>query len=73
MISKDPDMTTFGLSVARDLSEASENAWPVIFDELRKRRQLSIAIHQMNKLLSDPGHRDLALAALRRIGLEHGG
>jgi hypothetical protein len=63
----------FGLGIAYKLAEASDDELLVVFDRLRRDRQLSVAVHQMNVLLTDAAHKEIALAALRRLGLEHAG
>ena len=63
----------FGLDVAHQLAEASEDEWLLIFEHLRGDCKLSIAVHQMNALLANPAHRDVVLAAFRRLGLEYAG
>jgi hypothetical protein len=63
----------FGLSVAQQLCETSGDDWVTIYQNLRHKRKLYVAVHEMNALLNDPTYKDLARAALRRIGLEHGG
>jgi hypothetical protein len=62
-----------GLLVARQLTQAKDSEWPEIFEGLRRTRQLSAAMHGINALLDDPAHRELAVTALRRVGLEYGG
>ena len=61
--------TDFGLGVARYLVGATEEDWPNIVEQLRFKRQLSIAVGAMNVLLDHPEHRAVAIAAFRRIGL----
>ena len=63
----------FGLSIARKLSRARDEVWPTIFDDLRRRRQLSAAAREINQLMDDSEQGDVARAALRRIGLEYEG
>jgi hypothetical protein len=59
----------FGLEVAHRLSAASDDEWPTYFEHLRRRKELSQAIRQINALLAEPKHRRVAVDALRRIGL----
>ena len=63
----------FGLRIAQQVANATDDEWLGIFYELLKTRQLSTAIRQMNQLLDHPQHSELAMTAFRRIGLEHGG
>jgi hypothetical protein len=44
-----------------------------IFEGLRRRGRLSATVHQLNSMLEQPAHRELAAHALKRFGLEHGG
>ncbi len=60
-----------GLKVARKFSCASDDEWPAYFEQLRRGKQLSQAIRQINALLDESEHRQIAVAALRRIGLLH--
>ena len=61
----------FGLEVARKFSCANADEWPKYFEQLRRGSQLSQAIRQINTLLAEPEHRQVAIDALRRIGLWH--
>ena len=61
----------FGLEVARRFSSASDEEWPAYFEQLRREMQLSHAIREINALLAEPEHRQVAVDALRRIGLWH--
>jgi hypothetical protein len=64
-----PGALTFGLNIAQLLVDLPDHQWPEVFEELRQSRELTKAIGQINQLLHDPSHRDLAVSALRRIGL----
>jgi hypothetical protein len=59
----------FGLRVAHLLNRSSDAEWPEHFERLRRDRQLSTAIRQINALLDDQTNREVAVGALRRIGL----
>ena len=59
----------FGLDVARKVSVGTEDDWLALFEQLRRDRQLSTALCQINALLSEPEHRPIAIAALKRMGL----
>jgi hypothetical protein len=61
----------FGLEVARQFCCASDDEWPAYFEHLRRGKRLSQAITQINALLDEPEHRQVAVDALRRIGLWH--
>jgi hypothetical protein len=61
----------FGLNIAGLLVSLPEPQWMEVFEELRRTKELSKAIGEINQLLSDPVHRDLAVSALRRVGLYH--
>ena len=43
------------------------------FEGLRRRGRLSATVHQLNSMLRQPAHREVAVLALKRMGLEHGG
>ena len=60
-----------GKSVARRIVEASDQQWAGIVHELAARRELGKAVRQINRMLEDPQHEDLARSALARIGLMH--
>jgi len=59
----------FGLNVAGLFVELPDAQWTEAFEELRRTKELAKAIGEINQLLNDPVHRDLAVAALRRVGL----
>jgi hypothetical protein len=44
-----------------------------IFEGLRRRGRLSATVHQLNSMLEQPAHREVAVLALKRMGLEHSG
>jgi hypothetical protein len=60
--------TGLGLSSARKFVQASDESWPQYFEQLRRDKQLSTVIHEINELLEQPEYRQLAIAALTRIG-----
>ncbi len=64
-----PGSLTFGLNIAQLFADLPDHQWPELFEELRRTKELSKAIGEINLLLHDPAHRDLAVAALRRVGL----
>ena len=55
------------------IAQASAREWPHIFEDLRRRKRLFETVHHLNRLLDEPSHRELAQAALKRLGLEHSG
>jgi hypothetical protein len=59
--------------VADRLARSSNTEWIGMFEELRRTGRLMSTVHQLNLLLEQPMHRSLAISALRRMGLEHGG
>lgn len=63
----------YGLEVARQFDGATDDQWPEHFERLRRTKRLSEAIRSINGLLAEPQHRQLAVGALRRIGLWHDG
>ncbi len=64
--------TGLGLAAARKFANASDDSWPEYFDQLRRDKQLSVVIHEINELLKQPEHRQLAIDALKRIGFWEG-
>ena len=62
---------SFGLNIASLFVISTDDQWRELFEELRRTRELSKAIGEINQLLNDPVHRDLAVAALRRVGMYH--
>ena len=63
-------MTMVSKSLAGSLPHATMSGQH-ISQELRRGKQLSHAIRQINALLADPEHRQVAMGALRRMGLWH--
>ena len=63
----------FGANIAKRIVSASGEQWVAIVHELTAKRQLNMAVRQINLLLEDPEREDLARLALKRIGLAHGG
>jgi hypothetical protein len=60
-----------GLRAARKLVEAKDDEWPAYVDRLRRNKELSAVTHQLNQMLEQQEHRQLAIDAFRRIGLWH--
>ena len=58
----------FGLEVARAIINSKDSEWPDVIQQLRRERQLSNAIHEINNLQRDPIHTELASAAIKKIG-----
>jgi hypothetical protein len=63
--------TDLGLKAARQIVTAKEDEWPLYVDVLRRNKELAAVTHQLNQLLNDPEHRQLAINAFKRIGLWH--
>ena len=61
------------LDTARKIHKASNSEIAEIIRQLRNKKELWRTVHALNALLRDGKHRDTALLALRRLGLEHGG
>ena len=61
------------VQVAFRINSSPDREMTKIFEGLRRRGRLSATVHQLNSLLAQPAHRDVAALALRRMGLEHGG
>ena len=60
-----------GLKAARQIVEANDHDWPLYVDRLRRNKELSAVTHQLNQMLEQPEHRQLAIDAFKRIGLWH--
>ena len=60
-----------GLKAARQIVEANDNEWPLYVDRLRRNKELSVVTHQLNQMLQEPEHRQMAIDAFKRIGLWH--
>jgi len=63
----------FYLHVARKIGEASDTEFAEIFHQLRRKRELSRTVHDLNALLCNSDHHKTALTALRRLGLKDAG
>jgi len=61
----------FGREVAMRLLQAPDDEWPNLFDHLRRSRTLTGAVRQLNDMLNHPTDCQLAIDALRRVGLWH--
>ena len=61
------------LLVAHRIVRSSDAEWIGIFEELRRERRLLTTVHQLNLLLDQTAHREVARSALKRMGLEYGG
>lgn len=70
MLQSSRNEADFGLSVAKQLAATSVQDSRFIFEDLRRGRRLSEAVHHLNKLLNDPEHRELAATALNRLGFD---
>ena len=67
------DDETLALSTARNIAAAPEDEIVRTVARLRRSKRLFITVHGLNKLLSVPEHRGLAIQALKRMGLHHAG
>jgi hypothetical protein len=55
--------------VGYQFASSTDDSWPMVFEDLRRRRLLFVAVQQINQMLKEPSQRDLAEAALKRVGL----
>lgn len=67
------DYKAAALEVAWRIADAREDIAREEFLALRAAKSLFAVVHGLNLLLGVPEHRDLALRALRRLGLEWAG
>jgi hypothetical protein len=58
------------IAFAHHISTASDDQVIATFHRLRFAKRLSSTVRGLNHLLSNPEHKDVALQALRRLGLE---
>lgn len=61
------------LGIASMLASATTDSAFELFEDLREEGRLCETIRGLNRLLQNSEHHDMALAALRSIGLEHAG
>ena len=61
------------LTLAKQTADASDKKVVKIFDKLRRKERLHVAVHGLNELLEDAQHGALAKKALRNFGLADGG
>ena len=61
------------VEIAFRINSSSDRELPSIFEGLRRRGRLSATVHQFNGMLEQPANREVAVRALKRMGLEHGG
>jgi hypothetical protein len=59
------------MKAARQIVEANDHDWPLYIDRLRRNKELSAVTRQLNQMLEQPEHRQLAIDAFKRIGLWH--
>ena len=69
---EDQTDNSFGLYVARRLTEMPDSEWPGFFHDLCKARQLSNAMHEMNNLLQETDHASVARGRHGENGFRHG-
>jgi hypothetical protein len=60
------------VQVAFRINSSPDRELSNIFEGLRRRGRLSATVYQLNSLLGQPAHREVAALALKRMGLEHG-
>jgi hypothetical protein len=69
-----PDVTCEeAVQVAFRINSSRDREFSDIFEGLRRRGRLSATVHQLNSMLDQPAHRDVAVLALKRMGLAHSG
>jgi hypothetical protein len=61
------------VQVAFRINSSPDREFSNIFEGLRRKGRLSATVHQLNSMLAQPAHREVAVLALKRMGLEHGG
>jgi hypothetical protein len=61
------------VQVAFLINSSPKKELPEIIEGLRRRRRLSATVHQLNSMLGQPGNYEIAVLALKRLGLEHAG
>jgi len=67
----DTNERAFVVRIARQVADASDADLASIFHELRTEKKLHFVVRELNALLSDPGHSQMASRTLRRLGLLH--
>ena len=67
----DRSSADLGLEAARWIVQANDHEWPLYVERLRRNKELSAVTHQLNLMLEEPEHRQMAIDAFRRIGLWH--
>jgi hypothetical protein len=60
------------VQVAFRINSSPDRELSNIFEGLRRRGRLSATVYQLNSMLEQPAHREVAVLALKRMGLEHG-
>ena len=61
------------ISTATELAEATDSEVAQTFSRLRASKRLFATVHGLNQMLDQPQNRGLAMQALKRLGLDHGG
>ena len=67
----DRSSADLGLEAARWIVQANDHEWPLYVERLRRNKELSAVTRQLNLMLEEPEHRQMAIDAFRRIGLWH--
>ena len=61
------------ISTATELAKATDREVAQTFSRLRTSKRLFATVHGLNLMLDQPQNRGLAMQALKRLGLDHGG
>ena len=61
------------ISTATELAKTTDREVAQTFSRLRRSKRLFATVHGLNKMLHEPQNRGLAMQALKRLGLDHGG
>jgi hypothetical protein len=67
------DLRVPAVSMAREIAQASDAEVAQTVSVLRASKKLSSTVHELNRMLTMPQHQELAMQALKRLGLEHAG
>jgi hypothetical protein len=67
------DLQMPAVAMAREISQASDAEVAQTVSVLRASKMLCNTVHELNQMLAIPQHRELAMRALKRLGLEYAG
>jgi hypothetical protein len=59
--------------LASRIASSTDREFSRLFEGLRRRGRLSATVHQLNRMLAEPAHREIAALTLKRMGLHLGG